>query len=305
MFAGTPYAHDALGTRPSFEKTTARMLKSFHDTWYAPNNAILVIAGDLDPEPTLSEVKLLFGDIAAKNLHPKPQVRLRPVRPISFTLDTDRPSGTLMIALRTPGPRAADFAALEVLADVLSSRRFDLYGLVPRGKAVAAEFALDPLPQAALAYASLSFTTGDDPKALERERRTILARVAREGVPPELVEAAKLQERSAAQFQRNNIAELATVWSEALALYGLSSPDEDLARIEQVTVADVNRVARQYLDLEHAITGVMLPRGSGQPMAAHGGFGGPGAVSLRGAHPPALPPPAPTTLPRPCDAPPT
>src|SRR5256885_14334334 len=166
LFAGTPYAHDALGTRPSFEKTSARMLKSFHDTWYAPNNAILVIAGDLDPVATLSEVKLLFGDIRAKKLPPKPQVRLRPVRPTAFTLDTDRPSGTLMIALRTPGPRAADFAALEVLADVLSSRRFDLYGLVPAGKAVAAEFALDPLPQAALAYAMLSFTSGDDPKAL-------------------------------------------------------------------------------------------------------------------------------------------
>src|ERR1700704_2101289 len=289
MFAGTPYAHDALGTRPSFEKTTARMLKSFHDTWYAPNNAILVIAGDLDPEATLSEVRLLFGDIAAKKLPPKPQVRLRPVRPIAFTLDTDRPSGTLMIALRTPGPRAADFAALEVLADVLSSRRFDLYGLVPRGKAVAAEFALDPLPQAALAYAILSFTTGDDPKALEREVRAILARVAREGVPPELVAAAKLQERSAAQFQRNNIAELAAVWSEALAQYGLSSPDEDLARIERVTVAAVNRVARQYLDLDHAITGVMLPRGSGQPVAAHGGFGGQEAISLGEAHPTALP----------------
>src|SRR2546430_4120736 len=52
MFAGTPYAHDALGTRPSFEKTSARMLKSFHDTWYAPNNAILVIAGDRSEEHT-------------------------------------------------------------------------------------------------------------------------------------------------------------------------------------------------------------------------------------------------------------
>src|SRR5256886_7858897 len=174
----------------------------------------------------------------------------RSVRPTAFTLDTDRPSGTLMIALRTPGPRAADFPALEVLADVLSSRRFDLYGLVPQGKAVAAEFALDPLPQAALAYTMLSFNTGDDPKALEREVRSILARVAREGVPPELVEAAKLQERSAAQFQRNNIAELAAAWSEALALDGSSSPDEYLARLEQVTVADVDRVARQYLDLD-------------------------------------------------------
>ena len=52
-----------------------------------------------------------------------------------------------MIALRVPGPKDPDFAALEVLADVLSSRRFELYGLVPQGKAIAAEFALDPLPE--------------------------------------------------------------------------------------------------------------------------------------------------------------
>ncbi len=289
MFAGTPYEHDALGTRPSFEKTTAAMLKSFHDTWYAPNNAILVIAGDVDPPAALSLVRQLFGDIAARKLPAKPQVRLRPVQSASFTIDTDHPNGTLMIATRTPGPQGEDFAALEVLADVLSSRRFDLYALVPQGKAIAAEFALDPLPQASLAYAELSFTNGEDPRALEQEVRAILTRVVRAGVPPELVEAAKLQERSAAQFQRNSIPELAAVWSDALALYGLASPDEDLARIERVTVADVNRVARKYLDLDHAVTGIMLPRGSGAPVAAGGGFGGQEAISLGEAHPTALP----------------
>jgi zinc protease len=289
MFAGTPYAHTALGTRPSFEKTPATLLKNFHDTWYAPNNAILVIAGDVDPPAALSEVKQLFGDIRAKRLPKKPRVRLRAVQPTSFTVDTDRPNGTLMIALRTPGPRDADFAALEVLADVLSSRRFELYGLVPKGKAIGAEFALDALPEAGLAYAALSFTTGDDPRALEGEVRAILTRVAHDGVPADLVDAAKLQERSAAQFQRNSIPELASIWSEALALYGLSSPDEDLERIERVTVADVNRVARKYLDLDHAVTGTMLPRGSGAPVAAHGGFGGQETISLGEAHPTALP----------------
>jgi len=80
LFAGTPYQHDALGTRPSFEKTTAQMLKSFHDTWYAPNNAILVIAGNVDPRATLTEVKQLFGDIKAKQLPARPQVKLQPVQ---------------------------------------------------------------------------------------------------------------------------------------------------------------------------------------------------------------------------------
>jgi zinc protease len=290
MFAGTPYMHDALGTRPSFEKTTAQMLKSFHDAWYAPNNAILVIAGNVDPQATLTEVKQLFGDIKAKQLPPRPQVKLQPVQPKSFSVDTDRPSGTLMIATRTPGPQSADFPALELLSDVLSSRRFDLYGLVPQGKAIDAGFSLDPLPDAGIAYATVAFTAGDDPQQLESAVRAILLKVAQDGVPPELLEAAKTQERSAAQFQRNSIAELASVWSEALTLYGLQSPDEDLARIEKVSVADVNRVARQYLNLDHAISAVMLPKGSGQPVASRGGgFGGKESISLGEAKPTKLP----------------
>jgi zinc protease len=288
MFAGTPYAHDALGTRPSFDKTTAGMLQSFHNLWYAPNNAILVITGDVDPQQALTEVRLLFNGVPWKRLPERPPVRLRQVAPASFTVATDQPGGTLMIATRTPGARDADFPALEVLSDVLSNRRFDLYGLVPEGKATGAEFALDPLPEAGLAYAVATFTAGSDPKALAGEVRAILARVARDGVPAELVEAAKLQERSDAQLQRNSISELAAVWSDALALYGLNSPDDDLARIERVTVADVNRVARKYLDLDHAVTGVMLPRGSGRPVAGSG-FGGQESISLGEAHPTSLP----------------
>ena len=289
LFAGTPYAHDALGTRPSFDKTTAAMLQTFHRSWYAPNNAILVIAGNVEPQAALGEVRSLFGDIPRKALPARPAVRPRAVVPTSFSVDTDRPSGTLMIALRTPGPRDADFAALEVLSDVLSSRRFDLYGLVPQGKAVAAEFALEPLPAAGLAYAVVSFTAGSDAQALEREVRAILARVARTGVPAELVEAAKLQERSDAQLQRNSIGELAAVWSDAVGIFGLESPDDDLERIERVTVADVNRVAAKYLDLGHAVTGVLKPRGSGRPVPGGSGFGGHEAISLGEAHATALP----------------
>ena len=290
MFAGTPYAHDALGTRPSFEKTTAAALKKFHDDWYAPNNAILIIAGDVDPQATLTEVKQLFGDIKSKQLPARPVVKLQPVKAQSFSVDTDRPSGTLMIATRTSGPTDKDFAALEVLSDVLSSRRFELYGLVPQGKAIDAGFSLDPLPEAGLAYATVAFPAGDDPKAVESAVRAILTKVAHDGVPPELVEAAKIQERSAAQFQRNSISELAAVWSEALTLYGMQNPDEDLERIEKVTVADVNRVARQYLNLDQAIAGVMLPKGSGAPVASRGGgFGGQESISLGEAKPTKLP----------------
>jgi zinc protease len=280
MFGGTVYAHDALGTRESFDKTTAAMLKSFHDAWYAPNNAVLIIVGDVALDATLREVRELFGAIKSRPLPQRPPLRLRPVQPQSFSVDTDQPVGTQMIAMRVPGLDSPDFPALEVLADVLSSHRFDLYGLVPQGKAIDAEFSLDPLPHAGLAFAALSFTAGSDPKALEADVRTILMKVARDGVAPELVEAAKRQERSEAEFQKNSIAGSAEIWSDAVTLYGLHSPDDDLARIEKVTVADVNRVARRYLDLNRAVTAVMVPRGSGRPVATSGGFGGPENIAL-------------------------
>ena len=111
-----------------------------------------------------------------------------------------------MIAMRMPGLDSQDFPALEVLADVLSSHRFDLYGLVPAGKAIEAEFSLDPLPHAGLAPAAFSFHGRQRSQAHGGDVRSILKRVASEGVAPELVEAAKLQERSDAEFEKNSIA---------------------------------------------------------------------------------------------------
>jgi zinc protease len=289
MFAGTPYEHDALGTRPSFDATRVEMLQQFHDAWYVPNNAILVVVGDLDPAATLEKIRTLFGDIGAKPVPVRPEVHLKPPHAASIQVDTDRPTGTQMLAMRMPGLLSADFPALEVLSDVLSSQRFELYGLVPQGKAISAGFALDPLPQASLAYAEVSFAKGEDPKALEGEVRAILKKVAQQGVPPELVAAAKLQERRQAEFQKNSIEGLASIWADAVALYGLNSPDEDLARIEKVSVQDVNRVARKYLDLANAVSAVMIPQGTGRPVAASGGFGGQESISLGEAHPTQLP----------------
>src|SRR5579872_6093109 len=68
MFRGTAYEHDALGSRPSFDKTTGTMLADFHKTWYAPNNAILVIVGNVDAQKTLDEIQKLFGDIPEKKI---------------------------------------------------------------------------------------------------------------------------------------------------------------------------------------------------------------------------------------------
>ncbi|HHQ47739.1 MAG TPA: insulinase family protein, partial [Acidobacteria bacterium] len=288
MFEGTPYEHDALGTKPSFDKTTGKMLKKFYDTWYAPNNAILVVVGDVDPQSTLATVKKLFGPIPAKKIPPRPEVHLKPVKPATMDLTTDLPYGLAVVAFRMPGFDNPDYAASLVLADVLSSRRGSLYALVPKGKALYAGFQNIALPKSGIGFTMAVFPKGADTKALVKEVRQILATDVAKGLPPDLIRAAKRRELTDAEDQKNSVMGLAMSWSQALAVEGKSSPQDDIDAIEKVTVADVNRVARKYLDLDHAIVAVLKPQPSGKPTSSKG-FGGRESFTPKNPKPVELP----------------
>ena len=191
MFKGTPYEESPLGTVASFDKTTGTMLKRFYQTWYAPNNAVLVIVGDVEPEKALVEVKRYFGRIPRKEIPPKPQVHLQPVKPETLRLKTDESYGLAMIAFRLPGYDSPDYPACRVLADVLSSQRGSLFELVPEGKALYAGFSLDAMPQVGLGYAVAAFPKGADAEALVGQMQKILADDLKDGFPADLVDAAK------------------------------------------------------------------------------------------------------------------
>ena len=273
MFEGTPYAHDALGTRASFDKTTGAMLKKFYDTWYAPNNAILVIAGDVEPQKALAEVRSLFGDIPRKTLPERPVVKLEPVAEKAMSLATDLPYGLAVVSFRMPGSNSPDYAATQVLADVLAGQRGTLYALEPEGKALYAGFEVAGLPEASVGYALAAFPKGGDGAALVQQIKNILADDVRNGLPPELVEAAKRHELVDAEFQKNSVSGLAMTWVDAVAVEGRESPEDDVRAIERVTPADVDRVAREYLNFGHAISAVLTPQTSGKPLSSHS-FGG-------------------------------
>jgi len=289
MFAGTPYAHDPLGTRPSFEATTAPMLQKFYADWYTPSNAILVIVGDVDPKLTLAKVKKLYGDIPKHALPAHPAVDLQPVKPETFTLDSNLPYVLAFISYRMPGTDSPDYAATQVLADVLGSQRADLYGMVPAGKALAAEFGMvETYPKASVGFGLVALPADADSAIAIAEMRGILNNYAQKGVPEDLVEAAKRSELAQAEFQRNSIPGLASVWSNALAAEGRNSPDEDIDAIRKVTLADVNRVAAKYLLNVSTITATLKPAPDGKPVAAKG-FGGEEKVTSAPTKPVDLP----------------
>jgi zinc protease len=296
MFAGTPYAHDALGTRESFAKTTGALLKAFHRRWYAPNDAILVIAGDVDPAATLAKVKELYGSIPRRPLGTRPAVALQPVKQDSFTLDSNLPYTLAFIAYRLPGTDSRDFAAARVMADVLASQRADLYALVPAGKALFAQFQLaETYPKASVGFSVAALPASTAPTGVVADMRSVVAKYVRDGFPEELVEAEKRNEVASALFRRNSISDLAAVWSQALAAEGRNSPDDNVDAIRRVTVADVNRVARQFLKDANSITATLIPKPTGEA-ASEKGFGGGEQLTAAPTKPVTLPPWAETAL---------
>jgi zinc protease len=260
MFANTPYAHDSLGSKDSFDALSVSMLKHFQRKWYAPNNEILVIAGDVDPRSSLDRVERLFGELPRHELPSRHAVALGPVKAETFRLEGDSPNVAGVIAFRFPGTASSDYAALRVLVDILGSRHSKIDKLGSSDKVLGADFDFaEQYPQASVGYGVVELPRGANPARSIRGMRKVLEAYGRHGVSEDQVKAAKRNELRTAEFQQNSIPGLAQVWSDALATEGLKSPEDAIKAIEQVTASEVNGVARRYLIPANEVIGILVP----------------------------------------------
>ncbi|HET9095380.1 MAG TPA: pitrilysin family protein [Candidatus Baltobacteraceae bacterium] len=266
IFKGTPYAKDGLGTLYSFNhQINAAVLRKFYSTWYHPNNAVYVIAGNVDGPSTIKLVEKYFGSIPASKLPQAQKVALQPLKAATYHVDSDQPYSLIALAYRLPGWKDKDYAAAQILESVLNNQRGDLYGLVASGKALYAGFQDIESHAYATASAAISVvpvtTKADDAAA---DVRAVLAAYRKNGLPADLVEVAKQRAIADAQFRGNSIQGLAFEWSDAVAARGESSPDELVTAMKRVTLADVNRVLRTYIDPDKAIVAYAVPKNLGK-----------------------------------------
>jgi zinc protease len=264
LIGGTPYAKNTLGTVADFaNKVNSAQLLRFYHTWYHPNNAVYVITGDVDPAQTIAEVRRLFGDIPAAKLPARAPIHLRPLQAAVYHDKSDQAFTVVALGYRFPGYDSSDYATGQILGDVLSSARSNLGGMAYTGEALGAGFEAEAFPKVGLGIAFAAVPVSVAAGTAEREVRGILDGYKRTGVPSELVEAAKLREISQLEFNANSIEGLALEWSQAVAVQGLSSPDDMIAQYQRVTVADVNRVLRAYVDNQRAVVAYAVPQNAG------------------------------------------
>ena len=251
--AGHPYSWPTIGSMADLSAASLDDVTQFFRTYYAPNNASLVIAGDFRPDSALAWVQRYFGGIPrGPALPPRPNpAPVRLARDTVLVLEDKVQLARFYYTHPTVRAFAPDDAALDVLAFVLAGdKNGRLYKRLVYDEQVAQDVNAGQNSGRLAGSFGVDVTVkqGQAPVRLARTVDEEVARLARAGVTPRELQRAKNSIRA------GFLDRLAGVSTKADMLnyyaYTAGRPDyaaQDAARYDAVTAADVQRVARQYL----------------------------------------------------------
>ncbi|MGB9316383.1 MAG: pitrilysin family protein [Pseudolabrys sp.] len=269
LYLNNPYGKPVIGWRHEMEELSRDDAIGFYRRFYAPNNAVVVIAGDVDPAKARALVEETYGKVPRHNNLP-PRIRAQeppPVAARSLTLaDARAEIPTLQREYLVPSfatSKRGESMALEVLAHILGSgSNSRLYrGLVvDKQVAVAANAWYD-----ASTLDLSKFAIGGSPRPgvtltqLEAETDAIVVEVIAKGVTAEELERAKTRLIADAVYALDNQARMARWYGTALTT-GASVNDVKNwpDRIRAVTAEQVQDAARQWLDKRRSVTGYLV-----------------------------------------------
>jgi len=261
-----PYHWPTIGYQEDLSAASLEDVKGFFRTWYAPNNASLVVAGDVNPAEVRRLVERYFGPIPAgspvKRMAPRPAELGNAVRE---TLEDRVTLARLNLAWPAAEDWHRDAAPLSVLATILGGGKTGRLNerMVYREQAAqSVNVFANPAEAAGTFSVVVTAREGASLSHLEREVDEELARLAIEG--PTAAELEQAITRTEATF----VYALASVAgkSDRLNRYATfrGKPDlfnEDLARYRRVTAADVKRVAGKYLVNRPRVAVSVVPNG--------------------------------------------
>jgi predicted Zn-dependent peptidase len=124
--AGHPYQHSTIGSMADLDAASLEDARNFYATWYAPDNAVLSIVGDVDTEAALDAVRRYFAGIPAKGHFPAPpstEIAPHIGSEVRRTVPDRVPLPRIFIGYRIPPFGTAEFDAIDLLATVLGGGR--------------------------------------------------------------------------------------------------------------------------------------------------------------------------------------
>ncbi len=252
-FVKHPYVRPGIGDIANLDAATIDDVRSFHATFYRPDNAVLVVAGDFEQQQADQWIDKYFGPVAKPSTE-IPRVTVQePARTAEKRVTEYAPNVPLpaqAITWLTPNAAHADAFPLALAAAILgegeSSR---LQQKLVRGE-IAQEVFADSDLREDLGLFGIVTIMGSDRQPAEAERviRAELASIAEKGVPAaELEKAKNLFVTSALRERETNNGKAYAIGEALILQHDPSIVNTGLARIQAVTPADVQRVVKQYL----------------------------------------------------------
>ena len=264
-FRAHSYRHPTIGWLSDLQTMTRDDLYGHYRRFYAPNNATLVIVGDVDRADALREVVKHFGKLEPSDVRRRSStVEPEQLGERRLTISKEGTTAYLKVGFHSPGVTHDDFFPLLVLDTVLTGakglnlwasfrtpppqRSTRLYqALVNSGLASAVNGALLPTEEPFLYTLSVTATDGVSLDRVEAVTLTEVERARANGITPQELQKAKNQLRARLVFENDSITNIA----HQLGFFGTIASWQLYPtisqRIEAVTIAEVNKVAADCL----------------------------------------------------------
>jgi predicted Zn-dependent peptidase len=265
-----PYHHTTIGSMADLDAASLEDARDFYSTWYAPDNAVLSIVGDVETDAALAAVRRYFGGIPAKGSFPEPpttDIEPHIGQEIRRTVPDRVPVPRAFIGYRCPPFGTAEFNAVEVLATVLGGGRGSrLYKALVLDRPLLQPSDGDILSAwpfvggATLLVVDLPAREGVDMAELEAAYHELAEAVATDGPTEEEMTRARALITSEWLHHLASVDGRADMFSQFTTLFGEPGLVNDmLPRILAVTADDVRRAAADVIRPDNRVVLVFEP----------------------------------------------
>lgn len=270
---GHPYSWSTIGSMADLSAASLEDVEGFFRRYYVPNNAVLAVSGDVEPERVRELAESYFGWIPRGEAVAKPEIPVPPIpatRHITLEDEVTLPQVNLM--WRTTPAYAADDAALQALAALLTSgKNSRLHKRLVYDEQTAQNVAA--FNDSQLVSGDLYVrVTGREGVQLDELERAVLEEVEKlAATPPSSVEMERVVNGIETEFVSSLETSIGRADQLNAYLYYTGEPDyanQNLARFRALTPADIQRVARDYLAAENRIVISIVPQGKTELAAA-------------------------------------
>jgi zinc protease len=265
------YKHSTMGSMEDLNAASLGDVAQFFKTYYAPNNAVLTLVGDFNSPEALAKIKKYFEDIPQQTAPPSVDMTepTQTAERRSTVEDSFARLTRLDIDYKTVPANTADFYALDMLGDILfSGPSSRMYQKLVKEKMLVLQVAggMDLRRGPALFQAFALLKPGQDSSDVEKMIYEEFERVEKDGVTPEEMRKVLIQDRlQQAESMTGTMSRARTLGEYAVYFHDPDLINTILAKYSEVTPADIQRVAREYLGAAQRTVVLTTPKAQAAP----------------------------------------